>query len=943
MNRIGMTSERWHKIKELFSEALDCPESELAQFLNRSCGDDRKLKYEVEKLLDSYNEDDPFLEGPAVAEIASLFKEEGDADFLSTSDSSEPRFENGIVLNERYQIVRLLGRGGMGEVYLAKDNQINRNVALKVLHAELVSNTELVRRFAIEAEAASALNHPHIMTIYEISKTDDGSLFLVGEYVEGLPLYRVIGKTLKPETALEFGIQVASALSAAHEAGITHRDIKPENIIVRQDGYIKVLDFGLAKLARDGKTPHSSGSEEPTKALHLTKPGSIMGTAAYMSPEQARGVNVDSRTDIWSLGVVLYEMITGTKPFSGETTTDIIVSVLKSEPPPMISLENELPAELDWIVSKALAKDVDARYQTAKELRADLEKIKRRIEFDVELNRSSGANFRRDQLPEEEMMHSTVEQDSGRTSLNMATPTAGGPKKTEEPRKFWSSPSLAGVVLQAQSHKVGSSALVLILFAIISVAAYVFIAAPGSNHEIDSIAVLPFENLSGNSDLDFVSDGLSDNLIDKLSQLPQLKVISRNSSFKFRGTNIDVKDVGSQLGVRAIVMGSVARIGDELLIRFEVVDASDNRYITGGQYQRKADDLLRVQKEIAQAASEQLRLKMTDSQSKHFAENATENSEAYRYYLSGMVELNGPKDIYSGALENFEQAVKLDPEFAAAYAEIGWVYIWRATNENPHELMPKARAAIERALAIDPNLAKAHVIQAMMMEYEFDWRGAETEYRKAIELNPNLDFARNNYAFFLSVVGRQDEAFAELEQQRIRDPLNRRMALLFKGIVLVQARRFDEALEAYQEAQALETSSEVPEFALGYAYAGKGLYKEAAEYYKKTVDKTDGEEKYSQPLVYLAATYAKIPEKRGEAIAILKRIEATGGYASPALLAAIYTALDDNNKAMELLEQAYLQRDLALRYVGIGYEYDGLRSDPRFADLIKRIGLNQGL
>lgn len=940
MNRIGMTSERWNRIKKLFSEALDYPESELSEFLNRSCGGDSALRSEVEKLLDSHDDDDLFLESFAVAGIASLFEEEGSGKFSKTANNSSPRFEAGVILSERYKIVRLLGRGGMGEVYLAKDTQINRNVAVKVLHSELVSSKEIVSRFAVEAQAVSALNHPHIMTIHEFSKTVDGDLFFVGEFVEGLPLNRLIRKKIKLKTALDLATQIASALSAAHEAGITHRDIKPENIIIRQDGYAKVLDFGLAKCAYENENLPGNKSEDLTMALDLTKPGTIMGTAAYMSPEQARGIDVDSRTDIWSLGVVLYEMITGNKPFSGETTTDIIVSVLSNEPPPLISDREELPAELDWIVSKTLAKDVDARYQTAKELRADLDKIKRQIEFDEELHRSSRTISRKN-LPPEERTHSTIEQDSAPTLADTPTPTRGDQENTTRPKGLWSSPSLSGAVFQAQSYRTVFTLLAVVLLVILSAAAY-FYFAPDSRRETNSIAVLPFENLSGSPDLDYLSDGLSDSLIERFSQLPQLKVISRSSSFKFRGANVDVNKAAGQLGVRTIVSGSVARVGDDLLIRFEIVDAVENRHITGGQFRRKPDNILRIQNEIARIAAEQLRLKLTDSQTTRLTRNDTENSEAFRYYLSGLVELNGPKDVYGNALEYFQQAVKLDPNFASAYAEIGWIYVSRANgNDDPKVVMPLAETAIDRSLSLDPNLAKAYVVRAMLKEYAFDWQSAEADYKKAVDLSPNLDFARNNYAFYLSVMDRQDEALAELEQQRLRDPINRRMAFLQKGIILVQARRFDEALQAYQDAQAVDTTNDVPNFALGYAYAGKGLYKEAVEYYKKTVKGKEGEEQYSQPLVYLAAAYAKIPEKRGEARRILKRIEFTGSYSSPALLAAVYSALDDRDKALELLEQAYIKRDLLLRFIGTGYEYDGLRSDPRFADLLRRSGLHQ--
>ncbi|NOT49444.1 MAG: hypothetical protein HOP17_17095, partial [Acidobacteria bacterium] len=435
---------------------------------------------------------------------------------------------------------------------------------------------------------------------------------------------------------------------------------------------------------------------------------------------------------------------------------------------------------------------------------------------------------------------------------------------------------------------------------------------------------------------------LSETLIDRLSQLPQLKVISRSSSFKFRDASINLRDVALQLGAQAIVTGSVAQVGEELNIRFDIVDAVEDRHLAGGQFRRKAGDVLNVQNEIAQAAAEQMRVKLSDPQTKRLAERDTENSESFRYYLSGLVALNGSIDGRQKGLAYFKKAVEIDPEFALAHAEIAWNYYSDAvTSSDPGVMMPKAKEAVERALAIDGELAKAHVVRAAVYEYEFDWTNAENEYRRAIDLSPNLDFARNNYAFYLSVMDRQPEAIAQLEEQRVRDPLNRRLFLLYKAIVLVQARKFDDALEAYQQAQAVDPANEIPNFALGYAYQGKGSFNEAITYYKKAIAELGGENKYSQPLVYLAAVYARMPEKREEARAILKRIEAMDEYKSPALLAIVYSALDDTDKAMELLEQAYIKRDLLLKFIGTGYEYDRLRSDPRFADLKNRIGLGE--
>ena len=842
------------------------------------------------------------------------------------SSVSRQRLESGAVLNGRYEIIRLLGRGGMGEVYLAADNRINRNVALKVLHPDLVSSDEGVRRFMQEAEAVSALNHPHILTIHEVDTTPEGEVFFVSEFVDGQTLNYVAQKST--ERVLEIAIQIASALTAAHETGIVHRDIKPENVMVRHDGYVKVLDFGLAKLAERKGGSTASGSEDPTKGLLKTKFGSVVGTPAYMSPEQARGLRVDERTDIWGLGVVVYEMITGSRPFRGETAADIIASVLTKEPPPVSSIVGESDPDLDFIIAKALAKDVDARYQHADELRADLERVKRRIGFRSDETASFGFLDTADPN-----ISITRNGDDKAATAGIARNTDGG-RLLEAGSEAKYASSGAGRRLRKPFAFATAAAIIIALGVVF------WMTREGTGGPIDSVAVLPFENLTGDAEFAYVADGISEKLIDRFSELPQLKVISRSSAFKLRDAGLDPRDAAARLGVRAIVSGSVARIGDEMLIRFEIIDAVADRHLAGGQFRRKVEELLRVQSEIAHQAAEQLRLRLSDTQSSRIANNGTADSEAYRYYLSGLVEMNGPQDVRSRALQYFEKAVSLDPNFADAHAEIAWV-LWARANgsSDPAELLPKAKAALERAIGADANNAKAHVVAAMMKEYEFDWSGAEVEYKRAIELNPNLDFARNNYAFFLSVMGRQDEALAELEQQRLRDPINARLGLLQRGIVLTQARRFDEALKAYQEAQAVEPGRDIPNFSLGYAYAGKGALKEAAEYYRRSVDALGGPDKYSQPLVYLATVYARTEGKRDEAKKMIARIESTERYASPALLAAAHDALGDRERAFVLLEEAYIKRDPLLRFIGTGYEYDGLRRDPRFDDLLKRSGL----
>ncbi|HTH38934.1 MAG TPA: protein kinase [Pyrinomonadaceae bacterium] len=921
-----MERSRLEQVERIYEAAIDQPPERRSALLDSACRNDDELRREVESLLRFEDKGANFMDTPPADLAAELFDDEN---------------ETRNFVNEKighYKVERFLGQGGMGEVYLAADDRLQRRVALKVLRQSVVGDAERLMRFEREAQSASALNHPNILTVHEFGESD-GIHFIASEFVDGETLrQKLLAKSLELADALDFAVQVASALSTAHAAGITHRDIKPENIMVRRDGYIKVLDFGLAKLLQD-EDAADAGPEDPTRALLRTEPGVVMGTDAYMSPEQARGIGVDARTDIWSLGIVIYEMLAGQRPFLGETRADVIVAVLSAEPVPVAQLRPDMPPELGWIVSKALSKDIEGRYQTSKEIRADLIKIRKQLELQETVRKSGGGPTAASEIKRDGKVHSTLE-----TGLKTSEDADNGTNDGENIQTSRSglSSGIDIIARQAKAHKFWSVVISALIVGLVSIGVYFAIPASNAAAPIDSLAVLPFENASGNADLNYVSDGLSESLIDRFAQLPQLKVISRNSSFQFRGPNLDLREIAAQLGVRAIVTGSVTKQGDDLSIRVDIIDAKENRQLTGSRYRRKAGDLIDLEHEIANTAAEQLRFKLTDSQAKRLSASGTDNSDAFRYYLSGLVELKGPQDIRSRALEYFEQAIKLDPEFAAAHTEIAWIYWARANGSaNPQELRPLAKAATERALQIDPNLAKAHVLQAMMKEFEFDWNGADSEYRHAIELSPNLDFARNNYAFFLSVMGRQTEALAELEQQRVRDPINRRMNFLQEGIVLTQARKFDEALDAYSEAQAVDPTTEISHFLLAYAYSGKGMYNEAADHLRRSIAAFGGEEKYSQPLVYLAATYAKMPEKQADARAILARLEAANEYVSPALLAIVYASLGDNDKAIERLEHAYVKRDPLLRFIGTGYEYDGLRDDRRFADLIRRIGFSK--
>jgi serine/threonine-protein kinase len=622
-------------------------------------------------------------------------------------------------------------------------------------------------------------------------------------------------------------------------------------------------------------------------------------------------------------------MITGRRPFAGDTSVDIIVSVLLREPTAVSSFVNGLPPELEWIITKALSKNVDARYQTAKEFRADLEKVKRRID-------AESASPQLGEVAASEIKPNLAAVATKGTEVRRTDGGLADNEPSQSFRSFYRAIDVAG------ANRVRIALVATVLFAVIGSAAYFAFRGSNKQSRIDSIAVLPFEDTSGDPAVASIAGGLSDALIDRLAQLPQLRVISRKSSSRFLGPNVDHRDAASQLGVRAVVTGSVSKVGDQIAVRIDVIDAMEDRQLSGGSYQRSLTDLIRVSDDIAKAMTAQLQLDLSPDQTRRIERRSTENSEAFQYYLSGLTALNGEGDGRERARTYFEKAIELDANFALAHTEIAWLY-WGDANasSDPGKVMPKARAAVERALEIDPELAKAHVAMAVIHEYEFDWISAEKEYRRAIELSPSLDFARNNYAFFLSILDRQDEALEQLEEQRTRDPLNQRLSLLQKAIIEVQARRFDAALQSYQAAQAVDPSRPVPDFALGYAYAGKGMTNDAIVYYKKAVEDLGGPEKYSQPLVYLAAEYAKQPERRTEAKAILTKIEAMNTYTSPALLAVVYTALGDNNKAMELLERSYINRDLLLRYIRTGYEYDNLRRDPRFTDLERRAGLRK--
>jgi serine/threonine protein kinase/Tfp pilus assembly protein PilF len=830
----------------------------------------------------------------------------------------------------RYEIRSLLGIGGMGEVYLAYDSKLRRQVALKLLPAELTQNKGRLARFEREAYAASSLNHPNIMTIHEIGD-EGGHHFIASEYIEGESLRQHTKHGhLELRETLGLTSQIADALSVAHEAGIVHRDIKPENVMVRRDGYVKVLDFGLAKLAHETATAVKEvNSDAPTRVAPVnTEPGMVMGTANYMSPEQARGLEVDSRSDIWSVGVVLYEMVAGKLPFEGGTTTDVLSMILHREPPSLLLYQSSLPTELERIVEKALAKERDGRYQNAKDLSVDLKRLKQRLELDAELERSI--------TPEEE-----ARRTSSRAAPGLSGTMLNGPNVTATPTNDASAAhtisSAEYVVGEIKRHKRAAAVVLATLVLAITAAVFYYTYSSRRSPAITSVAVLPFANLSGDPNMEYLSDGVSESLINSLSELPSLKVISRGSVFKYKGKEVDPQEVARALGVQAIVTGRVLQRGDQLQVSVELVNASDKTQMWGEQFNRKATDALAVQMEISRQIADKLRLRLTSAEQQQLVKDTRVNPEAYELLLKGRfyVAKSTPEG-YRKAVEYYTQAIAIDEKYALAYALLSDAYrgMGAASYLDPKEATPKAEAAARKALELDEGLAEAHAAQASLRVDSWDWVGAEQEFKRAIDLNPNLAKAHNGYASFLGKVARHDQAIGESKRARELDPLNTRLNANV-GYALYWARQYRQAIEQLKKALEMDKNLGYTHVILGYTYEAAGQYNEAIAELQEAI-RLKGDN--TSDKCYLGYALAKAG-RHAEAEAILKQLETTKEYVSPGELAVLYSGLGDKEQALAALERAYTAHDLQMQFLGIDPFLDPLRSEPRFKDLVRKVGL----
>ncbi len=777
-----------------------------------------------------------------------------------------------------YALIGKLGAGGMGEVYVAEDTRLGRRVALKFLSEELARDPRLLERFHREARAASALSHPHICTIYDVGK-HEGRSFIAMELLEGRTLAeRIAGKPVPAEQLLEWALQIADALEAAHAAGIVHRDLKPANLFITQRSQAKVLDFGLAKQVARAQPaaadPTALTAGEPT----LTREGVVVGTLGYTSPEQLRGGQADARSDLFAFGAVLYEMATGRRAFTGDTTAVVLDAILNRNPLPASRLNPELHPELAHIIGKALEKDPALRYQTAAELKGDLLRLKRDSDSALVVGYASR-------------------------------------------RPWWRKPLLWLSL---------ATALVLVFVAL---ALWLHFAGRGA--PIQSVAVLPFANASGDAEVDYLSDGITDSLIHSVSQLPNLKVIAHASVFRYKGKEVDPRAVGRELGVGAILTGRVVQRGDQLSVSAELVDTRDNSHLWGEQYNRQMADIFAVQEEIAREIRDNLRLQFTPGRQRS-ARQPTTNVEAYRLYLRGrFFLLKGPFSPEWGNSRTYlEQAIAKDPGYAAPYAALAAFWA-REAILGKQEGWERALAAARGALELDEDLAEAHAALALVaLMRDWDWQASEREYRRALELNPNSPDVRLDYSFYLLYANRVDEAIAERRRALELDPLQARLGAHL-GSALVMAGRYDEAILHLEKAVELDPSIGGQYF-LAEAHAARGEYEKAAasqmRFLKSNRDPQTAE---NFERLYRAKGYASAVRYLDED-ALMQEKEKP--QPDPWVLAYLSARLGKKDEAFRWLEVSFQKRDTGLLQLRSDPDVASLRSDPRYADLVRRIG-----
>jgi eukaryotic-like serine/threonine-protein kinase len=776
----------------------------------------------------------------------------------------------GTTLSGRYRVLSPLGAGGMGEVYRAKDLRLSRDVAVKVLPEHLSRNAQALSRFEREAKAVAALSHSNIFSIYDFG-IDDGVHFAVMELLEGETLRKRIQRSALPwRKAVEIAVALAEGLSAAHSKGIIHRDLKPENVFLTSTGGVKILDFGLARM--EMLEPTSDQTSAPT--ISRTEPGMLMGTVPYMSPEQVKGEQLDARSDIFSLGSVLYEMLTGARAFHRKSVGETLAAILNEEPPLLSKLDKQLSPELDPLIAHCLEKNKEQRYQSARDLAFDLKAIL---------------------------------SDSGVLKTHAA-------------------------VIRVSRIRPAIWVVALLVVLAISGSFYLW---KNRDQPIHSVAIMPFVNGAKNPDAEYLSDGITESIIGSLSQIPQLRVMAQATVFTYKGKVVDPRKVGRELKVDAVVAGRVTQQGETLLIRADLVNVADGAELWGHQYSQSLSDVLFVQEAISKEITRNLRLRLTGEQERLLAAHPTENPEAYKLYLKGMYYWwKSTEEDYERSREYFQQAIDLDPGYAQAYSGLGDYYQALAMEgyQAPREAWPKAQAARKKALEIDSSLSATHPGDAgYKFFYLWDWSGADQAYRQTHNYRV--------YSWLLLITGHYEEAVKEAKLAVERDPLNRATSVNV-GQVLNWAGRYDEAIEYLQKTLEMDPNYDAALFSLADAYVRKGMYEDAISNTKRAYVLVGND--------YAAELFSNATGKSGydgaQKLLAKQNLEpllelSKQKYVSPLEIAALYARLDQKDEAFQWLEKAYQDRSGLLVFLKMDPDWDPIRSDPRFADLVKRIGL----